>query len=149
FIIKDKETRPIAKAIKEVAYRYNITQVTVGEKPQNRWEEITKRTFVNIHLRALIFVDLHIVYVDRLLELCDEEMYEKGIRGFLQKEGNCYVLSFTISKHKFFEGVFYKEIGTDFNNGIFKYVRAGKSHQVRVTEDRVTEKIKEHPNIKQ
>lgn len=149
FIIKDKETRPIAKAIKEVAYRYNITQVIVGEKPQNRWEEITKGSFVNILLRELVFVDLHIVSVDRGLEVSDEAMYEKGIRGFLQKEGNGYVLSFTKSKHNFFEGVFYKEIGTDFNNGIFKYVRAGKSHQVRVTEDRVTEKIKEHPNIKQ
>src|SRR5699024_3470137 len=42
FNIKDKETRPIDKAIKEVAYRYNITQVIIGEKPQNRWEEITK-----------------------------------------------------------------------------------------------------------
>src|SRR5699024_6591949 len=149
FIIKEKETRPIAKAIKEVAYRYNITQVIVGEKPQNRWEEITKGSFVNILLRELDFVDLHIVSVDRGLEVSDEAMYEKGIRGFLQTVGNGYSLCFTTSRHKSFEGVFYKEIGTEFDNGSFKYVRAGKRHQVRVTEDRVTEKIKEHPHIKQ
>src|SRR5690625_1157774 len=42
FILKDNEPRPIVKAIKEVAYKYNITQVIIGEQPQNRWEEITK-----------------------------------------------------------------------------------------------------------
>src|SRR5699024_7707529 len=51
FISKDKKTRLIDKAIKEVAYRYNITQVIVGEKPQNIWAEITKGSFVNILLR--------------------------------------------------------------------------------------------------
>src|SRR5699024_1222486 len=121
----------------------------VVEKPQHRREEITKGSFVNILLRELVFVDLPIVSVDRGLDVSDEAMYEKEIRGFVQREGNGYVLLFTKSEHNFFAGVFYKEIGTDFNNGIFKYVRVGKSHQVRVTEDRVTEKIKELPNIKQ
>src|SRR5699024_2281881 len=117
--------------------------------PQNRWEVITNGSFVNILLRELGSVDLHIVCLDRGLAVSDEAMYEQGIGRFLRKEGNGYVLSFTISKHNLFEDVVHNEIGTDFNNGIVKYVRAGKSHQVRVTEDRVTEKIKEHPNIKQ
>src|SRR5699024_1655386 len=118
---------------------------------QNRSITILKVFFIRklVRIFIIVFFNLYIVSGDIGLEVSDEEMYEKGIRGFLQKEGNGYVLSFTKSKHNFFEGVFYKEIGTDFNNGIFKYVRAGKSHQVRVTEDRVTEKIKEHPNIKQ
>src|SRR5699024_7050849 len=46
FILKDNESRPIVKAIKEVAYKNNITQVIIGEHPQNRWEEITKGSFV-------------------------------------------------------------------------------------------------------
>src|SRR5690625_2626839 len=58
FILKDNEERPIVKAIKEVAYKYNITQVIIGEKPQNRWEEITKGSFVNVLLRELVFVDI-------------------------------------------------------------------------------------------
>ena len=119
FIIKDNEARPIVKVIKEVAYQNNITQVIIGEKPQNRWEEITKGSFVNVLLRELVFVDLHIVSVDRGLKINDDSMYEKGIRGFLQKDGEGFVLTFTKSKKNLFEGVFYKEIGTDFNNGIF------------------------------
>src|SRR5699024_1103873 len=111
FIIKDNETRPIVKVIKEVAYRNNITQVIIGEKPQNRWEEITKGSFVNVLLRELVFVDLHIVSVDRALKVSDEANYEKGIRGFLQKEDPHFVLTFTKSKQNLFEGVFYKETG--------------------------------------
>src|SRR5699024_11506350 len=42
---------------------------------------------------------------------------------------------------------FYKEIGTDFNNGIFKYICGGESKQGRVLEDHVTDSIKEPPNI--
>lgn len=147
FILKDNETRPIVKAIKEVAYKYNITQVIIGEQPQNRWEEITKGSFINVLLNELVFVDIHIVSVDRALKIADEAMYEKGIRGFLRKEDDQFVLTFTKSKDNLFEGVFYKEIGTDFNNGIFKYVCGGSSHQVRVMEDLVIEEIKDTPNI--
>ena len=147
FILKDNEPRPIVKAIKEVAYKYNITQVIIGEMPQNRWEEITKGSFVNVLLKELVFVDIHIVSVDRALKVSDEAMYEKGIRGFLRKDKDGFVLSFTKSKQNLFEGVFYKEIGTDFNNGIFKFVCGGKSHQVRIIEDHVIDEIKEPPNI--
>lgn len=148
FILKDNESRPIVKVIKEVAYQNNITQVIIGETPQNRWEEITKGSFVNVLLRELVFVDIHIVSVDRALKINDEAMYEKGIRGYLQRDNAGYVLTFTKSKKNLFEGVFYKEIGTDFNNGIFKYVCGGESHQVRVAEDHVVEEINEPPNIK-
>jgi len=147
FILKDNETRPIAKVIKEVAYKHNITQVIIGETPQNRWEEITKGSFVNVLLKELVFVDIHIVSVDRALKIADEAIYEKGIRGYLRKEDAGFVLTFTKSKDNLFEGVFYKEIGTDFNNGVFKYVCGGSSHQVRVMEDLVIEEIKDTPNI--
>lgn len=147
FILKDNETRPIAKVIKEVAYKNNITQVIVGETPQNRWEEITKGSFINILLKELVFVDIHIVSVDRALKVSDQAIYEKGIRGYLRKEEDGFVLTFAKSKANLFEGVFYKEIGTDFNNGIFKYVCRGESHQVRVMEDVVIEEIKDAPNI--
>lgn len=147
FIIKDEETRPIVKVIKEVAYQNNITQVIIGETPQNRWEEITKGSFVNVLLRELVFVDIHIVSVDRALKVNDEAVYEKGIRGYLQKVDGVYVLTSTKSKKNLYEGVFYKEIGTDFNNGMFKYVCGGESHQVKVLEDVVKDEIKEPPNI--
>lgn len=148
FILKDNDKRPTVKVIKEIAYKYNITQVMIGETPQNRWEEITKGSFVNVLLRELLFTDIHIVSVDRTLSGENDGIYEKGVRGFLQKDEDGYQLSFTKSKHNRYEGVFYKEIGTDFDNGMFKFARGGKTYEVHVTENRVTEDIKEPPNLK-
>lgn len=148
FILKDNETRPSAKAIKEVAHKYNITQVIIGEAPQNRWEEITKGSFVNILLRELVFIDIHIVSVDRTIKGESDAIYEKGVRGFLQEDEEGYLLTFTKSKKNQYEGVFYKDIGTDFDNGMFKFAYSGKTYQVHITENRATEKIKEPPNLK-
>src|SRR5699024_10603787 len=47
FILKDNENRPSAKVISEIAHQYNVTQIIVGQTPQNRWEEITRGSFVN------------------------------------------------------------------------------------------------------
>lgn len=148
FILRDNEQRPSVKAIKEVAHTYNITQVIIGETPQNRWEEITKGSFVNVLLRELVFTDIHIVSVDRSIKSEGDTSYERGVRGFLRKEKDSYHLSFTKSKENDYEGVFYKEIGTDFNNGIFKFVYAGKTHQVKILENKVDEPIEEPPNLK-
>lgn len=148
FILKDNDKRPTVKVIKEIAHKHNITQVVIGETPQNRWEEITKGSFVNVLLRELLFTDIHIVSVDRAIRSESDAIYEKGVRGYLQKDKDGYHLSFTKSKHNRYEGVFYKEIGTDFDNGMFKFARGGKTYQVHVTENRVTEDIKEPPNLK-
>lgn len=148
FILRDNEKRSSAKVISEVAHEYNITQIIIGQTPQNRWEEITKGSFVNSLQRELTsFIDIHIVSVDRSIQSEENAIYEKGIRGFLQKDEAGYELSFTRSKKNQYEGIFYKEIGTDFNNGIFKFVYKGKTYEVNVTENRVTEKIKEPPNL--
>ncbi|MGM8211538.1 histidine kinase [Virgibacillus sp. W0430] len=146
FILKDNETRSSVKTIKEVAHKYNITQVIIGEAPQNRWEEITKGSFVNVLLRELLFIDIHIVAVDRTLKGESDTTYEKGVRGFLEKAEQGYVLRFTKSKDIYYEGVFYKEIGTDFNNGIFKFAYGGKTYEVNVVENHVNKQIKEPPN---
>src|SRR5690625_6928701 len=125
FIIKDNESRSSVKAIKEVAYKYNVTQVIIGETPQNRWEEIKKGSFVNVLLRELLFTDVHIVSVDRTFDDDGETNYEKGVRGFLQKDGKSYHISFNRSRNYRNEGVFYNEIGTEFHDGLFEFAYGG------------------------
>jgi K+-sensing histidine kinase KdpD len=149
FMVRDNEKRPSVKVISEVAHQFNITQIIIGQTPQNRWEEITKGSFVNALQREMTsFIDIHIVSVDRRIKGTEDTSYEKGVRGFLQKDSEGYQLTFTRSKKNQYEGIFYKEIGTDFNNGIFKYVYNGRTFQVHVTEDRVApETIKEPPNL--
>lgn len=147
FIIRDNEKRSSVKAISEVAHNHNITQIVVGQSAQNRWEEITKGSFVNVLLRAMTFIDIHIVSIDRTLKSEKDATYEKGVRGFLQQDEEGYCLTFARSKQNLYEGIFYKEIGTDFNNGIFKFINNGRTCQVHITEDKVTGKMKEPPNL--
>ncbi len=150
FIIRDNEKRSSVKAIAEVAHNHNITQIIIGQSPQNRWEEITKGSFVNVLLREMSFIDIHIVSIDRTLKSTEDMTFEKGVRGFLQKDENDnYRLTFARSKDNLYEGIFYKEIGTDFNNGVFKFINnKGKTCQVHVTEDIITGKLTDPPNVK-
>ncbi|MDY0404373.1 hypothetical protein P5G51_002135 [Virgibacillus sp. 179-BFC.A HS] len=83
--------------------------------------------------------------MDRSLKHTD---YEKGVRAFLNKENDTYHLAFRRSSKNLYEGIFYKEIGTDFNNGIFKFVnKEGKTCQVHVSADQIDGIMKEPPNM--
>ncbi|SEJ75828.1 Universal stress protein family protein [Bhargavaea ginsengi] len=139
FILRDSERLPSAKVIKEVAYDKNVTQIVIGQTAQSRWEEITKGSFINVLLREIPFADLHVVSVARTIKSVEEDMYEKGVRAYLIKDGEDYRVSFTQSKGCEFEGIFFKEIGTDFNNGIFKFMHDHKMCQVHVDDDRIEE----------
>lgn len=134
FIIKDNERRPIQKVITEVATNYNITQIIVGQSAQSRWEEITKGSFLNVLLKEVPFVDFHIVAVKRPSDDDVYEKFEKGVRAYLIEDGEHYKVAFTCPKFNSLEGIFFKEIGTDFDNGIFKFNHSGKMHEVDVTE---------------
>ena len=136
FIIQDNEHRPSAKVIKEVAHKHNITQIIIGQTAQSRWEEITKGSFMNVLLREISFVDFHVVSVDRSVK-DEDDMYEKGVRAYLVKENDDYRVKFTLTKDVEYEGIFFKEIGTDFNNGIFKFFNGNKMCQIHIADDLV------------
>lgn len=139
FIIMDNEKRPAAKVIGHVAREKHITQIVIGQTAKSRWEEITKGSFMNVLLREIPFVDFHVVSVDRSLKV-EEGHYEKGCRAYLTKDKNdAYRLSFSHPKDALFEGIFFKEQGTDFNNGVFKFMNNNKMMQVHITDDNVTE----------
>ncbi|QED46558.1 universal stress protein [Cytobacillus dafuensis] len=134
FILKDNEKRPVSKVIAEVAREKHITQIILGQTAQSRWEQIAKGSVINSLLREIPFVDLHIISVSRSLR--DQEgLFEKGVRAYLIKDGDYYQLSFNHTKEAEFEGIFFKEHGTDFNNGVFKFMKDKETLQVAVTED--------------
>lgn len=149
FILRDNEKRPSSKVIAEVAQKLNITQIIIGQTAQSRWEEITKGSFLNVLLRDIPFVDFHVVSIDRSIKGEEEEYFEKGVRGFLIEDGDDYRLSFSSSKKVRFEGIFYKEIGTDFNNGVFKFMKDNKTCQVHITDDIVAKPINICPYMKE
>jgi len=138
FIIRDNEKRPISKVIAEVAREKGITQIILGQTAQSRWEQIAKGSIINSLLREIPFVDLHIISVSRYLKN-PEGHFEKGIRAYLVKEEDHYRLIFNYTKSVEFEGIFFKEYGTDFNNGIFKFMKDKETLQVEVHEDIIKE----------
>lgn len=138
YIIKANERRPITKVIAEVAREKNITQIVIGQTARSRWQEITKGYFANILLREIPFIDLHIVSVSRALEDM-EGHFEKGVRAYLIPNGDGYRVSFNHTKDVLYEGIFFKELGTDFNNGIFKYMGNNETIQAHVVDDNVKE----------
>lgn len=138
FILKDNEKRPVYKVIAEVAREKNITQIIVGQTAQSRWEQLTKGSIINSLLREIPFVDLHIISVARYLKNPDKH-FDKGVRAYLIQEDGHYRLIFKHTKDVIFEGIFFKEFGTDFNNGIFKFMMDQKTLQVQVHDDIVTD----------
>lgn len=136
FILKDNDKRPVHKVIAEVAREKGITQIILGQTAQSRWEQMTKGSIINFLLRDIPFVDLHIISVSRYLK--DEEgHYEPGVRAYLVKDGEYYRLVFKHTKNVEYEGIFFKDIGTDFNNGVFKFMKGNKTLYVHVSDDLV------------
>ncbi|MFJ7650104.1 histidine kinase [Lysinibacillus sp. NPDC097279] len=142
FILLDNEKRPIQKVIAEVAKNYGISQIIVGQSAQSRWEEITKGSFLNVLLKEVPFVDFHIVAVQRPTEDDTYDTYEKGVRAYLIKDQDNFKVAFTCPRHVSIEGIFFKEIGTDFDNGIFKFTYNDKMHEIHITEGLVNDKEK-------
>ncbi|MBJ6360592.1 universal stress protein [Paenibacillus sp. GCM10012307] len=141
FIIKYNEKRPVAKVISEVAKQKHVTQLVLGQTAQSRWKEITKGSIINVLLNEIPFVDIHIVSVSR--ELKDQEgFFEKGVRAYLRKDSEGYRLCFNhtlqdVCDGVFYKGIFYKEVGTDFNNGVFKFMKDNHMIEVHVCDDYV------------
>ncbi|MBB6444638.1 universal stress protein [Bacillus benzoevorans] len=138
FMIMDNERRPVSKVIAEVAREKNVTQIILGQTAQSRWEQMTKGSVINSLLMEIPFVDLHLVSVSRSVRN-HEGQFEKGVRAFLIKDNNQYRLQFKYAKEVQFEGIFFKEIGTDFNNGLFKFMKDRETLYVQVKEDCVTD----------
>lgn len=134
FILKDNEKRPPYKVIAEVAREKGITQIIIGQTPQSRWKQIAEESIVNLLLREIPFVDLHVIAVNRYLK-DPERKYDKGTRAYLIKQDEGYRLVFQHTKDVVYEGIFFKKIGTDFNNGIFKFTKDQGTLQVKVVED--------------
>ncbi|GLC90181.1 universal stress protein [Lysinibacillus piscis] len=134
FILLDAETRPVQKVIAEVAKKHAISQIIVGQSAQSRWEEIMRGSFLNVLLKEIPFVDFHIVAVQRPTDDEVYDIFEKGVRAYLIKEHDRFKIAFTCPKQLAIEGIFFKEIGTDFDNGIFKFSYNDKMHEVHISE---------------
>lgn len=134
FILKDNEERCACKVIAQVARQKRITQIVIEQTARSHWQQMTQESLADSLIKEIPFIDIHIISVSRILRDPNSH-YEKGMRAYLVKDGEEYRLTFIPIKDTVYEGIFFKEVGTDFNTGIFKFFKDEETLQVVVTED--------------
>ncbi|KIL53091.1 KdpD-like non-kinase potassium sensor [Jeotgalibacillus campisalis] len=60
-IVEEREGRKPAKVIVDVAKKFKVTQILLGQSARTRWEEIRKGSIVNMIMRETSNIDIHIV----------------------------------------------------------------------------------------
>jgi two-component system sensor histidine kinase KdpD len=123
--------RKASEVIVETAREHGVTQIIIGQSGQTWWEEITQGDFVNDLVELLGPIDLHIVSVQRYPDLL-EETHEAGVTSYLVKQGEIYELSDQPGEIPMLKGIFYRELHTDFNSGLFKTVWKGEQQYLRI-----------------
>ncbi|MFD2617953.1 KdpD-like non-kinase potassium sensor [Terrilactibacillus laevilacticus] len=61
FLIEQKNKRKPAQVIVNIAKKYYITQILIGQSARTRWEEIVRGSIVNEIMRNTTNIDIHIV----------------------------------------------------------------------------------------
>ncbi|MGM0847262.1 MAG: KdpD-like non-kinase potassium sensor [Bacillota bacterium] len=60
-IFEEKQNRKPAEVIIDVANKYKVTQILLGQSARTRWEEIRRGSIVNMIMRETSNIDIHIV----------------------------------------------------------------------------------------
>ncbi len=125
---KYSDGKRIDKVIADVAQEYKITQIVLGQAVQTRLERMVKHSLINDLFEQLEGVDIHAVEVSRKVYDASEE-WDKGFPAQLIKKGSEYHLIIGEKHEKGIDGIFFKELSSDFSNGFF-VIQRDKNHEV-------------------
>ncbi|WP_044477842.1 universal stress protein [Paenibacillus antibioticophila] len=141
FLVRKSRGRKAADVIIETAREKGVTQIIIGQSGQTFWQSFTKGNFVNELVERLGLIDLHIVAVQRYEALL-EETHEEGVQAILVKNGEKYELNYSgeAVETEFMRGTFFKELHTDFNNGLFKTQLNGEPQYLKIVHGEWTER---------
>lgn len=133
FLVRKCHRKKIAETIVEAAREKAVTQIIIGQSTQTLWQEIIQGNFINELIERIGLIDLHIVAVQRYPDLL-EETHEAGIDAYLVKQGESYEVSDQPGGEETLEGVFFRELHTDFNNGLFKTTWKGQQQYLKIVQ---------------
>lgn len=120
FIVKDSGNDKPSEVIVDTAKSLHITQLLIGQSGQTRWQEIMQGSFVNELLNRIGHIDVHIVAVQRL-DAPLINTHERGIPvDIINKEEQHYLSIEEANGRAIASGIFFKDLNTDFNNGLLK-----------------------------
>lgn len=138
FIAKDSGNDKPSEVIVDTAKSLHITQLLIGQSGQTRWQEIMQGSFVNELLNRIGQIDVHIVAVQRLDEPLTNT-HDRGIPVEIIKKDDRYYLSIQKSEGPTIaSGIFFKDLNTDFNNGLLKLKFDGQFQYLKVSRGEVT-----------
>lgn len=115
-----KEKKRISETISDLAMKDGVTQIVIGQPNVSKWSLLTKGSLVQELFGLLEGIDLHIVEVHKEKKETHDVGYEVGVDAYLISVEGEYRLLLEDQTSKTFKGIFYKELATDFQNGIFK-----------------------------
>jgi two-component system sensor histidine kinase KdpD len=137
FMAKSSGNAKPSEIIVETSQSLHITQLLIGQSGQTRWQEITKGSFVNELLNRIGQIDVHIVAVQRLDQPLTST-HERGISVNIIKKEGLYFLSTEESEGKSVaSGIFFKDLNTDFDNGLLKLKINGQPRYLKVSRGEV------------
>ncbi|MVO98590.1 histidine kinase [Paenibacillus lutrae] len=147
FIAKTNEDRKNSDIIAETAMSHHITQLIIGQSGQTRWQEITQGSFVNELLNRIHETDLHIVAVQRMAHHVTET-HERGRQVTVITDGHDYWISNGEPEGEAVvaEGLFFKELNTDFDTGLLKIKTNNDFKYLKVSQGNVLDFIRATEN---
>lgn len=128
FHAEPSKFKRVSHHIAMFAEKNNATQIVIGQTTQSKLELVINESFINSLLEKLEGVDIHIVEVERAVNI-DEE-YHRGTPAVLVKKNDEFHLSFENDvKEAIQKGIFYQTVSSDFSNGFF-VIKKENEHQV-------------------
>lgn len=133
-IIKNSNAHNITKVITKTAKDVDATQIIIGQRTENIWTTLIGGSIIDILLEDVPGADLHVIPKSRADEPEDWD-FERGVTAYLdQQSDGTYEISFNQDEETAYEGIFFKHLNTDFNNGIFALEQEKRIYEVRVKE---------------
>lgn len=131
FLVKINEDRELAEVIADVAHQQGVTQLIIAQSVRSFWEEFTRGSLVKDLMEHLGAIDLHIVAVQRMKANL-EETHEDGVEVDVIRTPKGYQIRYETDQPVVAEGVFFKEMHTDFENGLLKLHVDGEYQYLKV-----------------
>lgn len=133
----------ITGTAKRIALEMRATQIVIGQRTENIWATLIGGSVTDALLGAVPSADLHVVPAPRS-EDTDNWEYEKGTRAHLRvRNEDSLVLDFDLDEVNLLDvqpgaapisGIFFKDLQTDFDHGVFVFVRDGRVREVSVAD---------------
>ena len=141
FVLFESHGQKAADIIASTAQKHDITQLIIGQSAQSRWQEMLKGSIVNDLLEKLGPIDLHIVAVQRMQAKL-EETHEEGIDVEVVQTPRGYEIAYEIHGRPIVtEGIFFKDMHTDFDNGLLKLCINGQYQYLKVFQGKLIDEL--------